>query len=91
MTIWGGGWGGLATWQRALSLLRAGHRGFFHKEEQRSSQPALSTRGPQREAASRSLLSHYRVPDLRAQADPGPGTCRGHLHKAVLDAQWPLL
>ena len=91
MAIWGGGSGGLATWQRALLLPRGGHLGFFHKEEQRSSRPALSTRGPQKEAASGSLLSHYRVPDHRAQADPGPGAHRGHLHKAVLDAQWPLL
>lgn len=47
--------------------------------------------GPPQGGRLRSPLSHYRVPDHRAQADPGPGAHRGHLHKAVLDAQWPLL
>lgn len=82
------GWvgGGLATWLKSSGLApllpRTGHHGCV---------PWGALLAPEARVASRSLLSHHRVPDLRAQADAGPGAHWGHLHEAVLDAEWPLL
>lgn len=80
------GRGVLATWQRALLLPRGGHRGFFHKEEQRSSRPALSTRGPHREAASevRSHTTESRITEPRRTRG------RGHTGDTSTKLSWTL-
>lgn len=86
MTIWGGGWGGLATWQRALSLLRAAHRGFFHEEGQRSSQPALSTRGP-RGRPPPEVCSHTTESRI---SEPRRTRGRGHVGDTSTKLSWTL-